>query len=124
MINIYLVLGVLLTHFVADFLLQTDWMAKNKSTNNKALLSHVLVYTATFLVFALVLHGFAILTLPVAIIWVLFNGLMHFITDYFTSRLNTYLWNKKEVHYFFVSIGADQFIHYCFLLLTLVRVLH
>jgi len=36
----------------------------------------------------------------------------HTITDYFTSRLNSKLWAEGKVHWFFVSIGFDQILHY------------
>jgi hypothetical protein len=35
----------------------------------------------------------------------------HFATDYFTSRWTKSLWEKKEVHDFFVAVGFDQFMH-------------
>ena len=38
-------------------------------------------------------------------------GAIHIIVDYFTSRLNKKLWVEKKVHWFFVSLGFDQFIH-------------
>ncbi len=42
----------------------------------------------------------------------------HTITDYFTSRLNSKLWAGGKVHYFFVSVGFDQVLHYGQLFLT------
>jgi hypothetical protein len=42
----------------------------------------------------------------------------HTITDYFTSRLNSRLWAKGDVHNFFVSIGFDQVLHYVQLFTT------
>ena len=42
----------------------------------------------------------------------------HTITDYFTSRLNSKLWAKGDVHNFFVSVGFDQVLHYVQLFLT------
>jgi hypothetical protein len=44
--------------------------------------------------------------------------IFHTITDYFTSRLNSKLWKKGDVHNFFVSIGFDQVLHYVQLFLT------
>lgn len=38
-------LVVLLAHFIGDFIAQSSWMATNKSSSNKALLAHVVVYT-------------------------------------------------------------------------------
>lgn len=112
-------------HWVADFIAQTHWQATNKSKNNFALTSHVFSYTWVFFI-SLILAGIILnflyhsnfLYLHLIIIFVLINGILHWITDYFTSRLNAYLWNKKDVHNFFVSVGADQFIHFTTLSLT------
>lgn len=93
-----LLLWMLAIHFVADFLLQSDWMAQNKSKRNLPLLVHVLVYGACFLYFGFL---FALLT-----------AALHFVVDFGTSRASSALWKRGKVHYFFVVIGADQLIHY------------
>jgi hypothetical protein len=36
---------------------------------------------------------------------------LHFVTDAITSRINSRLWAAKNVHWFFVGIGADQLLH-------------
>ncbi len=85
---------VLLVHFLADFVLQTDKMAKGKSTSNKWLSIHIGVYTLPLFIFG---WKFA-----------LFNGACHWGIDFFTSRATNYLWQKHRVHVFFVVIGFDQ----------------
>jgi hypothetical protein len=88
---------LLILHWLADFILQSNWQAQNKSSNNYALLAHVSTYT---LVLCVIDMKFA-----------LFNGLTHLVVDYITSRISKKLWLEKEVHYFFVIIGLDQLIH-------------
>lgn len=39
----------LVAHLVGDFILQTDWMAREKSRNSLACLVHVVAYTLPFL---------------------------------------------------------------------------
>jgi len=51
--------------------------------------------------------------------WFCVTFVTHFVTDAITSRINTRLWQEKQVHWFFVSVGFDQFIHYITLALTL-----
>lgn len=117
--DLTLVCSLLIAHFWGDFFLQTDAMAKGKSTSNKALLRHVAVYSATVALFvvATILWLGAINPTPIAL-YVILNATLHFGTDYVTSRINSQLWKSGNVHNFFVGIGADQLIHYLTLILT------
>lgn len=111
---------IIIIHWFADFVLQTDWQAKNKSTNNKALLSHTLIYSLSFwglLGLCNMWFNFG-LNIKFGIYYLLITFITHTLTDYFTSRLNTKLWNKGQVHNFFVSVGFDQVLHYVQLFTT------
>jgi hypothetical protein len=112
-ISILEVFWILIGHWVADFILQTDWQATNKSKNNYALLKHVLVYSAIMSIFIGLIHQSVLL-----FVFFAFTFLFHFLTDYFTSRLNSELWAKGDVHNFFVSVGFDQILHYYQLIFT------
>lgn len=115
---------IIFIHWVADFVLQTDWQAQNKSKNNYALLSHTSNYSLVWLlpmclVFGKMKEG----ATTEWIVWTtlyfsMITLVAHTITDYFTSRLNSKLWSAGKVHYFFVSVGFDQVLHYGQLFLT------
>ncbi len=117
MINIYIVFAIVFIHWFADFVLQTHWQATNKSKDNKALTMHVLTYsTVWFLicnVYSVITGNYMMLALFAPITFV-----CHWITDYFTSRLNSKLWGKGDIHNFFVSVGFDQVLHYAQLFIT------
>lgn len=98
MINFQNICLILFLHWIADFILQTDWMAQNKSTSNKALLIHVSVYTLPFLFIG---WKFALL-----------NSVIHFCVDYITSRIAKKFYNNGDIHNFFVIVGFDQTIHF------------
>lgn len=111
----YQILIIIFIHWVADFLLQTQKMAMNKSKDNYWLFCHVLIYSATWFFVGLFLFA----PVPVA----LFTGttfICHFITDYLTSRWTSKLY-KQEKFYgfpaFFSVIGLDQFFHYAQLII-------
>ena len=107
------ILLILSTHFVGDFIFQTDKQAKNKSSSNYWLTVHVATY-GICLSFARLIMGN---TLP-SFYWVLINIVLHWYTDFVTSRINAYLWRKEMRHWFFVGIGLDQLIHYTCLFAT------
>jgi hypothetical protein len=46
-------LGPFVAHLVGDFILQNDWMARNKKTSSWVCLVHVLVYMLPFLLCSL-----------------------------------------------------------------------
>jgi hypothetical protein len=107
------IMTVIAMHWVADFVLQTDWQAKNKSKNNFALLFHVITYTICIFVCGIfLLTELTPQNIKIWEFWALANGIVHFGVDYVTSRINTYLWSKGRVHEFFVMVGFDQLIHY------------
>ena len=114
MIDLTLVVTILIAHFIADFVMQSDEMAKGKSTCNIWLFLHVLVY---IIVLYFSLRGYAEYIQdtisPTGYIfgWAVLNGIAHFITDYFTSRWTSSLWKQGRTHDFFVVIGLDQCIH-------------
>ena len=97
-------LAIIWVHFFADFLLQSDRVALGKSSSNRILLWHVALYSWPFLwwgwLFALV------------------NGVLHFATDWCSSRVTRRLWQAEQRHWFFVVIGLDQALHLTALFVT------
>lgn len=110
------ILSILFIHWFADFVLQTDKQAKGKSKNWNDLLMH----TANYSVFWLLI---GVLIFPIekqlnVFYFVLITFICHTATDYFTSRLNSRLYQENKIHEFFVSIGFDQYLHYIQLFTT------
>ena len=122
MISVLEIFVILFVHWYADFALQTHWQATNKSKDNLALTLHVTTYSLSWIgpiavllyyysndVYSAILFGF---------IFSVITFCVHWIIDYFTSRLNTKLWFKNDMHNFFVSVGFDQFLHFVQLFIT------
>lgn len=108
-------IALLLTHFVADFILQTEWQATNKSKNNDALFQHVMTYTLGLAAGSGLIFGVG----PAWVGFVLANALLHFATDYVTSRFTARFFGRKDYHNGFVVIGLDQWIHQATLAATM-----
>ncbi len=102
-------LGLLITHYIADFVCQSHWMASNKSKDNLALLAHIAVYTGILYFGSIILF----MSFPpyLIMLFVMLNVVFHYITDYITSRITSKLYAKQAWHNFFVVIGLDQLIH-------------
>lgn len=106
MIDITLVIIIMGLHWIGDFLLQNRYMALNKSSSNKALLTHMIMYS-----------------LPLVLInpmFALVNGILHGIIDYVTSRLSSKAFKENNMYKFFSIIGFDQFLHTVCLLVSYV----
>ena len=98
-------MSLLVAHFLGDFILQSDWMASNKSKRWDALALHVALYAVCFLWWGWL---FAVITFA-----------LHFAQDAVTSRINSRLYAAGQRHWFFVGIGADQLLHFALLAWTL-----
>ena len=135
-ISVLLTIYLGIAHWLADFFLQTDWMAVNKSRRWDVLLLHVVVYS-TAMSILMWSWQFGIVTFA-----------LHFLTDAATSRMGRALfpwtpraydnpklyldeegepsgpWGlglKRSRHWFFTVIGADQWLfHWPQLVLTAV----
>jgi len=121
MIDLKIVLIILIVHWIADFILQTDKQAKGKSKNWNDLLDHTTKYSVVWIpaiVLLCYLQGIELTSIKIPFLFFGITLVCHTITDYFTSRLNSKLWEQGKVHNFFVSIGFDQLLHYFQLLLT------
>ena len=98
---------ILVAHWLADFVFQTDTMAKGKSKSSWILGHHVLVYSFT-------MTAPAVLFMPstsAACLFLALNAAAHFVTDWLTSRWTSRLRAEGHIHAFFVVIGLDQLIH-------------
>ena len=97
-------LFILGAHWIGDYLLQTTRMATEKKHSFVWLGWHTLTYTAVLTAFSLALFppeaGFK---------FILFNGLIHGITDLFTSRWAARYLDEPRI--FFPILGFDQFLH-------------
>ena len=95
---------ILAAHWVGDFLLQTRKMAVNKHQSIKWLGFHVLIYSIVLLVV-----GYLLFSWQVGLGYAVFNGLLHLVTDFVTSKLAAKYQENPRI--FYSILGFDQLIH-------------
>lgn len=117
---IILVLGF---HFVADFLCQSSHMANNKHNNIAILSYHILVYTSVLWLLSVI--SLQILTknfidvnnlgyynhINSVTIFAVSNGILHFLTDFITSKITHKFFNSNRIREGFIIVGLDQMLH-------------
>ena len=111
------IIYVMFTHYIGDFILQTAWMANGKSKSLKPLATHIAVYTSTLILMGIpltIINAYTI-ALPLFFAWwvvyCVVNGLCHFATDFVTSKASSKAYADGNIRKFWAIIGFDQFIH-------------
>jgi hypothetical protein len=122
MISLYTIITILFCHWIFDFHLQNDEIAKSKSKSNLALGTHVYLYSIGLLLMTIL--NFKYFESLHASAFVLINAVLHFFTDWVTSRATSLLYKEERYHDFFCVIGGDQMIHYVTLFGTFVWLTH
>lgn len=111
--------ALLIVHWSADFVLQSRWMGRNKSSRLDALAAHVAVYTMALAVGAALIFRIDVENRWTLLAFVLTNGIAHFATDFVSSRITSALWKAKREYAFFTAIGFDQLVHQATLAATM-----
>lgn len=120
--SIYNILLIIIGHYIADFVLQNEKIAINKSKNSNVLFNHAVYYSSAW--FIILLFNNIDIDLFKILIFVIITFIFHFSTDFISSRITSRLF-KKKIFYTnipnfgaFSIIGLDQVFHYVQLFLT------
>lgn len=120
--KVELIIMILIIHWIADFVMQTDKEAKGKSESFIILLQHAGSYTGVFVFCLLAITAIAGPVAPAVFTFLMEFAFITFIShaaiDYYTSRVHKKLYMEKKHHEFFTSIGFDQLLHYIQLFTT------
>lgn len=124
----YEISGLLITHLIADFVLQDKDWAMHKWRDNSVLLTHVSLYTLCFTLYFTFVDGSLvygdIYTFLGVCKFLTITFVTHFIIDYITSKITHYqaenkIWGGHIPNLgFFTTIGIDQTLHYLQLIHT------
>ena len=98
---------LLMLHFIGDFLLQPNWVAKDKNSNPIALIIHGCLYSLPFA------FHIMIFDMQYNMTWgfIFLNSGIHIIVDFITSKFTSYFHKKEMRSAFFDTIGFDQMAH-------------
>lgn len=99
-----------ITHFIADFLLQSREMGKNKSSNYKFLSQHIGIIFVCFLPFGLKFAAANALIHAIIDknIWNLYKL---YVVSLYESERDAAYHEYWEDHWFYATIGFDQLLH-------------
>jgi len=127
----YIIMCVLLFHFIGDYVLQPDSLNNNKGKSIKTLLIHIFIYFLNMLV----LTSVFLFDIKTSFIFSFINAFTHLLIDYITSRiitkmgeseLNKKITNVKEfdistinVYWPVLLLGLDQLAHNFILIYSL-----
>jgi len=119
--NITIILILLFAHWIGDFMLQKEEWAVTKHNNFTNLQKHTAVYTLTISIFVgiwMLLQSEIEFRLISLLLFMLVTSIVHTIIDFITSKITHRLYDKGNMHVFFIVIGLDQLLHYIILILT------
>ena len=111
---------IVLTHWIADFVLQAEEWALGKSKSLSPLLKHTAIYSVCWFLPTLVFSH----NLTGSLLFVAITFVAHTITDYFTSKIvskrfaDNYYGSPIPNFGAFTIIGFDQVLHYLQLIIT------
>jgi len=114
---------LLILHILGDVTFQTKDQDLNKSTNNKKLHGHVMIYTLTIILPIILFsilgcQGFSIHShywlLRISLLS-LITYFSHYYIDMYASRYIDYFWYKQKKNNFISIVLLDQIIHYILL---------
>ena len=83
-----LLFKLVLSHFIGDYFLQTDYLAKNKGTDKYILLAHCILYILPFYLF----FGFTWHLMPLFVLHIFFDWLK-------ATKNKTTLWQDQVIHF-------------------------
>lgn len=126
----YTIIIILIGHYIADFIFQTEDLALGKSSSKSLLFIHSLMYSVlmTFTIMGVIIVEVGILSLHFyelfLLLFFVITLILHFAVDFVTSKITKKLFEKQILYTEFPNFGAfsiiglDQLIHYMLLFLT------
>lgn len=115
-----IIISLLVIHYIADYLFQTRRQGNGKASSLYLLGEHVFTYMNVFGIglCLMMVTGIAPNIVPDIWIFMCITFLLHFVTDFVTSKATKKLWAQKKEYATFAVMGLDQLLHTTGLVIT------
>jgi hypothetical protein len=118
--NLDIIIYVLFSHWIADFLFQSKWMIEHKLEDIFTMLTHVIVYT--FLI--TVLLWWLIPSLTALLVFILTISFVHLVVDTVTIKIIDKLKGGRHSHWIYAVMSFDQLVCTSVLFATLINLVN
>lgn len=108
-----IIISLLVIHYIADYLFQTREQGNGKATSLYLLCEHVFTYMNIVGLGLCVMLLTGIAPSIGSHIWIFMwlTFVLHFATDFITSKATKILWTQKKEYATFAVMGLDQLLH-------------
>lgn len=114
-VTLLTIMWFLSSHYITDFIIQSEEQAKEKSYDSLILLEYCIEYALVMSVmtgiYSLFINGWNDVSYWIVTSFICYL-VTHFYIDFSTSRISSKYFKEKEAHMGFVILGLDQLIHY------------
>ena len=118
---IWVFISILFAHYIADFIMQPDRIARSKHDNFISLLQHAALYGCSMYLLVFIPLTVVLMYSPISVLkYTAINTVAHLVCDFFSSKLSHKYFSKENYWAGFAVVGFDQFVHVVVLLLTFV----
>lgn len=109
---------IFIGHFFGDFLFQGEYIARRKHKSYFILIAHQTIYATCILVALVPLVLTEHIELTNLFLFVIVNHLAHGMVDFWSSRFSKKYFDLYDFRKFFITLGIDQLIHKCTLIVS------
>ncbi len=109
------IIMIIFLHILGDSVLLGQKLRKQKIDNIFYLFKHIGIYSLVFIIFTPVLLNISIIT---ALYYCLINAVLHFIVDFYFTKIKKIFWDKGDYKYVASFSIAEHVLHISILLTT------
>ncbi|MEI6752431.1 MAG: DUF3307 domain-containing protein [Paludibacter sp.] len=109
------IIMLIFLHIIGDSVLQNQKLRQQKIESVLYLLKHVGIYILVFVIFSPIILG---LTLIQTLMFCLVTALLHFVEDYFFTKIKKHYWDSNDYNYVATFSVIEHVLHVILLIAT------